>query len=83
MTTPNVTRDQLLRAEVVVQLANIAEALQSLHIGTSSQRVTELETQVEQLTAQLAAVTSLVQTSSGVTTTPDNINEVFNQVGIQ
>ena len=83
MTTPNVTRDQLLRAEMVVQLANIAEALQSLHIGTSSQRVTELETQVEQLQAQLTAVTSLVQTSSGITSTPDNINEVFNQVGIQ
>jgi hypothetical protein len=83
MTTPNVTRDQLLRAEMIVQLANIAEALQSLHIGTSSTRVTELETQVAELTAQLAAVTSLVQTSSGVTSTPDNLNEVFSQVGIQ
>ena len=83
MTTPNVTRDQLLRAEMIVQLANIAEALQGLSIGTSSQRVTELETQVNELTAQLAAVTSLVQTNGVVGATPDNLNEVFSHVGIQ
>ena len=83
MTTPNVTRDQLLRAEMIVQLANIAEALQNLSIGTSSQRVTELETQVTQLTAQLASVTSLVQNNGVVSETPDNLNEVFSHVGIQ
>ena len=83
MTTPNVTRDQLLRAEMIVQLANIAEALQNLSIGTSSQRVTELETQVTQLTAQLASVTPLVQNNGVVSETPDNLNEVFSHVGIQ
>ena len=83
----NVTRDQLLRAEIVVQLGNIVEKLDGMATGNGSARIAELEAQVANLTTSLEAaqaqVTALQGQSLSVGDTPDTIAEVFTKVGIQ
>ena len=49
------TREQKLLAEIVVQLGNITEAIQSAAAGEDS---STLNSKIEQLQAQLAAVSS-------------------------
>ena len=49
------TREQKLLAEIVVQLGNITEAIQSAAAGEDS---SALNSKIEQLQAQLAAVSS-------------------------
>lgn len=95
------TREQKLLAEIVVQLGNITEAIQSAAGGEDS---SSLNTKIEQLQSQLAAVSSaraalqsqlaeatslnaelqqqLASAFSG-DVTPDNINEVMQNLGIE
>ena len=94
------TREQKLLAEIVVQLGNITEAIQSAAQGEDS---SALSAKIDALQAQLAAVSSaraaLQQQLAEATTlnadlqtqlakvhegdiTPDNINEVLNNLGI-
>ena len=49
------TREQKLMAEIVVQLGNITEAIQSAAAGEDS---SDLNTKIEQLQAQLATASS-------------------------
>ena len=51
----SLTREQKLLAEIVVQLGNITEAIQSAAAGQDS---SDLNNKIEQLQAQLAAVSS-------------------------
>ena len=55
MSTPNVTRDQLLKAQEIVQLANIVEELRRIKLGGDGtaleERITELNTRIETLTS--------------------------------
>jgi septal ring factor EnvC (AmiA/AmiB activator) len=55
MTTNPLTREQKLLAEIVVQLGNITEAVQSAAQGEDS---SNLNTQIQALQTQLAAVAS-------------------------
>ena len=77
MTVPNVTRDQLLQAEVIVQLGNIVEALRKLQFGGADTseleaKITELNTKIttlttnnNQLSQALAAANALVTELQG------------------
>ena len=51
----SLTREQKLLAEIVVQLGNITEAIQAASAGQDS---SDLNNKIEQLQAQLAAVSS-------------------------
>ena len=51
----SLTREQKLLAEIVVQLGNITEAIQSAAAGQDS---SDLNTRIDQLQTQLAAVSS-------------------------
>ena len=94
------TREQKLLAEIVVQLGNITEAIQSAAAGVDS---SELNNKIESLQSQLAAVSvaraALQSQLAEATTlnadlqqqlaviregdiTPDNINEVMSNLGI-
>ena len=53
--TAALTREQKLMAELVVQLGNIAEAIQSAAMGQDSSQLNE---KIDALQAQLAAVSS-------------------------
>ncbi len=55
MTNTPLTREQKLLAEIVVQLGNITEAVQSAAAGEDS---SNLNTQIQALQTQLAAVAS-------------------------
>ena len=95
------TREQKLLAEIVVQLGNITEAIQSAAQGEDS---SALNAKIDALQAQLAAVSSaraaLQQQLAEASTlnadlqtqlasihegdiTPDNINEVLSNLGIE
>ena len=77
MSTPNVTRDQLLKAQEIVQLGNIVEELRKIKWGggdTSEleDKITELNGKISTLTANnnqlsqaLAAANELVSTLQG------------------
>ena len=83
MTVPNVTRDQLLQAEVIVQLGNIVEALRKLQFGGADTseleaKITELNTKIttlttnnNQLSQALAAANALVTELQGQLTNVD------------
>ena len=94
------TREQKLLAEIVVQLGNITEAIQSASQGVDS---SDLNNKIDALQSQLAAVSSAraaLQTQLAEATTlnaelqsqlakvhdgditPDNINEVMTNLGI-
>ena len=94
------TREQKLLAEIVVQLGNITEAIQSAAAGEDS---SNLNQKIDALQAQLAAVSSAraalqtqlaeaQQVNAELRTelarihegdiTPDNINEVMSNLGI-
>ena len=72
MTLPNVTRDQILQAETIVQLGNIVEALRKLQFGGAdtselenkiidlNNKITTLTTNNNQLSQALAAANALV-----------------------
>ena len=53
---PTVTRDQLLRAEMIVQLGNIAEALRKLQFG--GQDTSELENKITELNTKITTLTT-------------------------
>ena len=55
MATNPLTREQKLLAEIVVQLGNITEAIQSAAAGEDS---SDLDNKIDALQAQLAAVSS-------------------------
>ena len=96
----SLTREQKLLAEIVIQLGNITEAIQSAAAGQDS---SDLMSRIETLQTQLAAVsqaraalqtqlaesqtlnaelqTSLASIHSG-DLTPDNIEEVMANLGI-
>ncbi len=100
MTNTPLTREQKLLAEIVVQLGNITEAVQSAAQGEDS---SALNTQIQALQTQLANVanaraslqlqlaesqtlnadlqTQLAAVNAG-DITPDNINEVMSNLGI-
>ena len=103
MSTPNVTRDQLLKAQEIVQLGNIVEELRKIKFGGADtteleEKITELNGKItvlttnnNQLSQALAAANALVSELQGQLSnvdhpnsdpTPDDINEVFNSVGI-
>ena len=103
MSTPNVTRDQLLKAQEIVQLGNIVEELRKIKFGGADtteleEKITELNSKITTLTANnnqlsqaLAAANALVSELQGQLSnsdpigsdpTPDDINEVFEAVGI-
>lgn len=83
MTVPNVTRDQLLQAEVIVQLGNIVEALRKLQFGGADtseleSKITELNTKIttlttnnNQLSQALSAANALVSELQGQLTNVD------------
>jgi len=56
MSTPNVTRDQLLKAQEVVQLANIVEELRKIKFGGADK--TELENRISELNDKITALTN-------------------------
>ena len=94
------TREQKLLAEIVVQLGNITEAIQSAAAGEDS---SDLNAKIDSLQSQLASVasaraalqqqlaeaqnmnaelqTELARVHEG-DITPDNINEVMSNLGI-
>ena len=103
MSTPNVTRDQLLKAQEIVQLGNIVEELRKIKFGGAdtselenkiselNTKITTLTTNNNQLSQALAAANALVTELQGQLTnvdapgsdpTPDDINEVFEAIGI-
>ena len=103
MSTPNVTRDQLLKAQEIVQLGNIVEELRKIKFGGADTteleakitelngKITTLTTNNNQLSQALAAANALVSELQGQLSntdpigsdpTPDDINEVFESVGI-
>ena len=53
---PNVTRDQLLAAEQIVQLGNIVEALRKLQFGGAD--TSELENKITELNAKITTLTT-------------------------
>ena len=77
MTLPNVTRDQILQAETIVQLGNIVEALRKLQFGGAdtselenkitelNDKITVLTTNNNQLSQALAAANALVSELQG------------------
>ena len=83
MTLPNVTRDQILAAEQIVQLGNIVEALRKLQFGGADtseleNRISELNTKIttlttnnNQLSQALAAANALVTELQGQLTNVD------------
>ena len=56
MTLPNVTRDQILQAEVIVQLGNIVEALRKLQFGGAD--TSELEAKITELNSKITTLTT-------------------------
>ena len=56
MTLPNVTRDQILQAETIVQLGNIVEALRKLQFGGAD--TSELENKIIDLNNKITTLTS-------------------------
>ena len=83
MTLPNVTRDQILQAETIVQLGNIVEALRKLQFGGAdtselenkitelNNKITTLTTNNNQLSQALAAANALVTELQGQLTNVD------------
>jgi X-X-X-Leu-X-X-Gly heptad repeat protein len=56
MSTPNVTRDQLLKAQEIVQLGNIVEELRKIKWGGGD--TSELENKISELNDKITALTS-------------------------
>ena len=84
MTTPiynELSREQKLLAEIIIQLGNISEAINNFTVGDLSlmdQKVTELENRIALLNAQSNQLTNTV-----VQTTPDTLNDVVSTLGIE
>tara|TARA_X000001036_G_C20223118_1_gene620642 strand:- start:259 stop:525 length:267 start_codon:yes stop_codon:yes gene_type:complete len=85
MTNPiynELSREQKLLGEIIVQLGNISQAI---HIAANSDvdalttKITELE---ERITA-LQATTTVVETNSQTRNIPDTLNEVVSTLGIE
>ena len=101
MSTTALTREQKLMAEQVVQLGNIAEAIRAAAMGENSstlmEEITQLKTQLTELTqqradlqsalaastAQVAALQTQLNTLTDGDITPDNITEVMSHLGIE
>ena len=56
MSTPNVTRDQLLKAQEIVQLGNIVEELRKIKFGGAD--TTELEAKITELNDKITTLTT-------------------------
>ena len=84
MTEPiynELSREQKLLAEIIIQLGNISEAINNFTVGDLSlmdQKVTELENRIALLNAQSNQLTNTV-----VQTTPDTLNDVVSTLGIE
>jgi hypothetical protein len=84
MTNPiynELSREQKLLAEIIIQLGNISEAINNFTVGDLSlmdQKVTELENRIALLNAQSNQLTNTV-----VQTTPDTLNDVVSTLGIE
>ena len=84
MTDPiynELSREQKLLAEIIIQLGNISEAINNFTVGDLSlmdQKVTELENRIALLNAQSNQLKNTV-----VQTTPDTLNDVVSTLGIE
>ena len=81
MSTPQLTREQKLMAEQVVQLGNIAEAIRAAAMGENSSdlmtEISELKTQLQNLQAQRAQLQSqLAASTTQVAELQAQLNEV-------
>ena len=86
MSTPNVTRDQLLKAQEIVQLGNIVEELRKIKLGgvdtadleakitELNEKITTLTTNNNQLSQALAAANALVSELQGQLSNVDHPN---------
>ena len=83
MTEPiynELSREQKLLAEIIIQLGNISEAINNFTVGDLSlmdQKVTELETRIALLNAQSNQLQNTVAQS-----TPDTLTDVVTTLGI-
>ena len=87
MSTPNVTRDQLLKAQEIVQLGNIVEELRKIKFGGAdtselenkitelNDKITVLTTNNNQLSQALAAANALVSELQGQLSNVDPISD--------
>ena len=86
MSTPNVTRDQLLKAQEIVQLGNIVEELRKIKLGgvdTSelenkitelNDKITTMTTNNNQLSQELTAANAHVSEMQGKLSNGDHTN---------
>ena len=75
------SREQKLLAEIVVQLGNISEAINNFTVGDLTlmdQKVTELENRITLLLTQASQLDNNLSQN-----TPDNLSDVVQNLGIE